>query len=331
MIRRIAALESAACCVSAVLARPAWAHAAHQYTSALAAWQFTPEITLGLMLFAGLYVSGMRRRSHSCARDLCQRWRTHAFFAGLASIYVALQSPLDFLSDHLFFVHQIQHLMLMMLAPILLMLSAPEATLIAGLPRSMRHHVLAPIVANGMVRAIFGSLTHPVAATLFVGGTLYFWMIPRIYDAALLHEGIHYLMHISMLFGGLLFWWRVLDRRRPPAGAPYLLRAAMLKVNFMMLALLAAYFASKDSALYRGDGGVELLGMTTLVDERLGGMVLWLPGCAILVAAIFLTVHWWIQEAQEPSHAAPRDSHGAARTEIDALPKTLFARWLRSS
>lgn len=193
--------------------------------------------------------------------------------------------------------------MLMMIAPNLLMPSAPEAVLIAGLPRMVRHEMLAPVVTNSLVRGIFACLTHPVAGTFFVGGTLYFWMIPRIYDAALLHERVHYLMHVSMLFSGLLFWWRVLDWRRPPAGAPYLFRAGMLKVNFMMVALLGAYLTSKDYVLYRGNGDFDLLSITTLLDERLGGMVLWLPGSAILVAAIFLTIRCWVREAQGSSQA----------------------------
>ncbi len=292
-------------------------------TGVLSAWQFTPEITLGLLLFAALYANGMRRRARSRKHRRHRGWRSLSFFAGLSSIYMALQSPLDFLSDHLFFVHQIQHLILMMIAPILLMLSAPEAELIAGLPRMVRQAVLAPTVTNSMVRGIFAFLTHPVTASFLAGGTLYFWMIPHIYDEALRHEGIHYLMHLSMLFTGLLFWWRILDWRRPPAGTPYLFRAGMLKVNFMMLAFLGGYLTSKVTVLY-GDDSFTLLDITTLTDERLGGMILWLPGSAILVTAISLMLWRWVQECQQLSQLSPHVIHHerSAVFEGDAQDET---------
>jgi cytochrome c oxidase assembly factor CtaG len=118
-------------------------------------------------------------------------------------------------------------------------------------------------------------------------------------------ERIHYLMHMTMLIGGLFFWWRVLDRRRPPAGVPYPVRIGMLMVNFMMLALLGAYLASNDRVLYRGDEDLHLLGITPLADERIGGMVLWLAGGALLMVAIAVTFRRWVREMERASPVNP--------------------------
>lgn len=133
------------------------------------------------------------------------------------------------------------------------------------------------------MQAGFAFLAHPVSATILGGGVLYFWMIPDMYDRALLNERIHDLMHFSMLFGGLLFWWRVLDIRRPPIGASYLCRAAMLEVNLMMVAFLGVFLTAKQAALYGAIQGLDLWHLTAIADERIGGCVLWFGGCAILV------------------------------------------------
>ena len=258
-------------------------------------WQFTPPITLGLTLIAGAYLRGSRRRSPALKRG--RRWngRSLCFFSGLFVLYAALQSPLDFLADHLFFVHQIQHLVLMMIAPILLLASAPEGDLTAGLPSFARRLVLAPMLRSRTLRAVMRWLTRPCAATVLGGGVLYFWMIPRVYDTALANERVHDLMHFCLLFGGLLFWRGVLDRRRPPMGLSYLTRAGMLKVNLMMVAALGGYLTSKDYSLYQ-DSGFDLLQITSIVDEQIGGAILWFVGSAILLTAIAFTIRQWVVE-----------------------------------
>lgn len=229
----------------------------------LTAWQFTPQITLGLLLTAYLYLRGSRGRSRAARTDGRWNWRPWCFFTGLLCLYAALESPLDFLADHLFFVHQIQHLILMMIVPILLLAPAPEGTLTAGLPSCARRLVLAPVAGNRACRTVIGFFMHPCTATILGGGQLYFWMIPAVYDTALSNERIHDLMHFCLLFGGLLFWSRVLDRRRPPAGRSYLARAAMLKVNLMMVAALGGYLTSRARAL----SGREHRGLESLVPD----------------------------------------------------------------
>ncbi len=66
----------------------------------------------------------------------------------------------------------------MMIAPVLLLAPAPAAALIAGLPRSLRPLVLAPLARSRPTRASLSFLTHPITATILCGGTLYFWIPP---------------------------------------------------------------------------------------------------------------------------------------------------------
>lgn len=287
----------------------------NRHTEILAAWQFTPQVTLVLLLIACLYFRGSRRRSRALKKAARWNWRPWCFLSGLLCLYAALQSPLDFLADHLFFVHQVQHLILMMIAPILLLAPAPEGDLTAALPGLTRRFVLAPIIRNRPFRAVIRYLTHPCTATALAGGTLYFWMIPEVYDTALSSERIHDLMHLSLLFSGVLFWSRVLDRRRPPTGTSYLGRAAMLKVNLMMVAALGGYLTSKQYPLYE-DSGFDLLHITSIADEQIGGAVLWFGGSAILLAAIAIAIRRWIM-AEAQQSAAPCLTEDAPHLDFD--------------
>lgn len=287
------------------------------HSEILAQWQFTPQITLGLALVAWLYFRGMRRPSRAARRRGGCNLRPWSFFAGLFCLYAALQSPLDFLADHLFFVHQIQHLILMMVVPILLLAPAPEGELTRGMPRRARRLVLAPIVRNRSCRTIIGFLMHPCTATVIGGGEIYIWMIPAVYDTALLNERIHDLMHLCLLLGGLLFWRRVLEPRRPPAGLSYLARAAMLKVNLMMVVALGGYLTSKQLPLY-SDSGFGLLNITSIVDEQIGGAILWCAGSAILLAAMAITIRRWIRVEAERIEIAPVTEDAYQRTTAES-------------
>ena len=105
----------------------------------------------------------------------------------------------------MFALHPVQHLLLHSLGPMLLMFAVPEVPLIAGMPEWLRRHVLTPLVTSLAMRAIFGFLSRPVVAIFLYLGSLYFWQIPEYHEMTLRDESVHYLMHPSMLFTGLLF------------------------------------------------------------------------------------------------------------------------------
>jgi len=193
------------------------------------AWQFTPDIVLVTLLVAVLYGVGLWRSRNK--QQATRRWHGVSFYAGLAAMFLALQSPIDTFSEHVFALHQVQHLLLHSLGPMLLMLAAPQGLLIAGIPEWLRRYVLAPVISSRAVRATFGFVSRPAVATLLFVGTLYFWQIPRYHDLAVLNDAVHYSMHVTMLAAGLVFFWRVFDPRPAPLGTRYLVRATMLWVN----------------------------------------------------------------------------------------------------
>jgi cytochrome c oxidase assembly factor CtaG len=147
-------------------------------------WPYAPWLAAALGLAAGIYVRGwldLRRQS-------TQHWHTGqlvAFLGGLATIYLALASPIEPFASLLFQVHMLQHLLLMMAAPALLWLGAPLIPMLRGVPRAIRDWWLTPLFNSPLVREAFARLTHPAAALpIFVAAT-WLWHAPPLYDLAL--------------------------------------------------------------------------------------------------------------------------------------------------
>ena len=261
------------------------------------AWNVTPDILLGTMLVAAIYAAGLWRQRGRERGEA--RWRRWAFFSGLAAVFLALQSPLDALAERSFFMHQLQHLLLQTLGPMLLMLAAPHALLAAGVPAGLRHALVGPILASRTVRRIFGFLMHPWIAALLLVASLYAWHWPPYHDLAVLDDAVHYLMHFSMLAAGLLFFAALFDPRPAPLGARYGTRINILWAAMTANVLLGAVLALKDKALYAAyDEAGRLWQMAALADEQLGALIMWIPGSALCVPAFFVLLRMWSSQEE---------------------------------
>ena len=273
--------------------QPAFAHVDEASTAAAwSMWQFTPDIVIATMLITLVYIAGMAKRRGTAT--LPQVLRHTAFFTGMAVVFLALQSPIDTISEHLFAMHQVQHLLLRMVGPMLIVAAAPQATLIAGLPWLARKAVLTPLASNRGLRIVFALLAHPfVVTTLFIG-VLYFWEIPRYHELALLNEPVHYGMHVIMLIAGFFFWWRIFDRREPPMGLRYGVRLMLLWLALLSNIILGAYTTLKTTMLYPAyDVLGRFWGILPSVDEHLGGIIMWIPGSMMYLVALLTVVHMW--------------------------------------
>lgn len=273
----------------------AFAHTQHEggaNAASTISWSIPPDIAIGIVIFAVLYAAGLWR--HRNRENAASYWKHASFFSGLAALFVALASPLDALADRLFFMHQVQHLLLQSIGPMLLMLAAPQALLIGGMPERLRRGVLAPLMASGAIRGVFGFLTQPWIAAFLLVASLYVWQWPPYHDLSVLDNGVHYFMHITMLAAGLLFYACVFDPRPAPLGSAYATRISILWVAMTANMLLGAGLALKDVALYSAyDQLGRLWGFDALADERLGGLIVWIPGSVACVPAFLVLLHMW--------------------------------------
>ena len=194
----------------------------------------------------------------------------------------------------------VQHMLLMVVAAPLLLLGAPVRPLLRGMPRSWRVRIVRPIARSSVVRGALHLLRYPlIAGGLYVGG-LYAWHVPLLYDAALRDEGIHIAEHLWFLSTALLFWSCVIDPEPFRATLPYAAR-----IPFLLLAgagqntILGGLLAFSTRLLYTAyEGRPERYGIDAVVDQRVGGAIMWVPGDLIFLAAASGAFFLWLAEEE---------------------------------
>ena len=152
-----------------------------------------------------------------------------AFWGGLATIFLALASPIEPFASLLLQVHMVQHVLLMMAAPPLLWLGAPLFPLLRGLPEPIRTYWIAPLFRSPPLRRFFTLLTRPVVALLLFTCATWLWHSPAAYELALASPAWHYVQHLCFLGTGLLFWFPVV---RPYPSRPRWSRWILLPYLF---------------------------------------------------------------------------------------------------
>ena len=278
----------------------------------MAMWQFEPEIVAGLVIAAALYVAGVRR-------GVSARWWRHLlFFGGLLALAAALLSPIEPLADHVFAIHQIEHMLLRSIGPMLILLSQPQAALMRGMPDWLRRRAFGPLVSSPGVRRVFGFFSQPVIATVLFLGISWFWMIPRWHDIAILNEPIQYSWHVSLLVSGLFFFSVIFDPRSAPAGPRLGTRLIMFWCAAMGNILLGAFLTFKSVPLYHAyDVMGRLFGLDALTDEQIGGLTMWIPGCMMFAVSAILILHRWGTDEERAVERRRRmgtvEAHSAAK------------------
>jgi len=218
-------------------------------------------------------------------------WRLRSFQLGLCMLLLALASPLEALAEVLLQAHMVQHLVLMMVAPPLLVYGAPTLPLLRGLPHVVFKRGLGPLLAWTVRRRLARLLTHPVLGWLaFVVATVA-WHVPALYELALHSHFWHHVQHLCFLSTGMLFWWPVLQpwpsRPRWPRWAmiPYLLLA-----DIQNTALSAALVFS-ERILYPTYLTVpRVWGISALDDQAAAGVMMWVPGSLVYLVPVGLLV-----------------------------------------
>jgi putative membrane protein len=291
---RASALRPIIAALALLSASAVWAQAADADSEALtwSSWVFEPSVVVPAFLFALVYVAGIIRR-HAVDEPV-QLWRHAAFLGGVATVYLALESPLDAIADHSFWMHQIQHMLLRMIAPMLVALAAPQAMLIAGLPAALRRNAMTPLFGNVVLRRIFSFFVDPAVVTALFVAALYAWQFPPFHNTAILNDTVHDWMHFTMLAAGLLFWWRIFEPRPAPAGVSYGGRLMMLLIVMLTQIGLGAYTTLKSVVLYPSYDAIgRAFGIPPLTDEMIGGFIMWAPSCMMCVVAVIIVVHMW--------------------------------------
>lgn len=215
------------------------------------------------------------------------------FFVGAAFLTLAFDGPLAASATRLFAAHQFQHIVIRLLAPMLVILAHPWPVLRAGLPRPLRHR-LDTAATHKLTRAAARGLIRLDVSFLLLISTLYVWQLPALHNTALALPGLTLVAHLAMTVAGLIFFAAIFDRRDAPAGALHSLRLLALFSVIVSNILLGALTTMKERVLYSGyDIAGRLWGIAPLVDETVGGYLIWVPSSFVIIAAIILAFNGW--------------------------------------
>jgi cytochrome c oxidase assembly factor CtaG len=244
-----------------------------------------------MLLAAILYTRGWRRLAYFRS-TLLPRWRLACFLAGLASLWLAIASPLDAFGNFLLTAHMIQHLLMMLVAPPLILLGSPQNVLLRGLPRWAARDALGPFLSWRLLKRLGHLVTHPAFCWLAAAVALLLWHIPAAYDLALVSPGWHDIEHACLFGTSLLFWWPVVQPWPATARWPRWAIPVYLFCGDLVNTILAAIFCFSDRLLYPAYATVpRLFSISELSDQATAGAIMWVFSSFILLsAAVIVTV-----------------------------------------
>ncbi len=267
-----------------------------------AAWNLAPWLVAPLALMALIYFAGLRRvwQRAGLGHGLSVR-RCLCFLGALLALVVALMSPLEAMSGVLFSAHMVQHLLLLMVAAPLLVLSDFPLALLWTLPRRWGQMLGQGLHRWPGWRAAWRVLSSPLSAWLLFALALWAWHVPALYEAALRHETLHAWEHQAYLATALLFWW-ILLKHAEPSHIQYGLAVPYLFLTALQSGILGALMTFTDKPWYAYYAPlVAAWGLTPLQDQQLAGLIMWLPGGAVFTLLTIAYFAAWLRALEQRS------------------------------
>ncbi|MGA8593727.1 MAG: cytochrome c oxidase assembly protein, partial [Bryobacteraceae bacterium] len=246
---------------------------------------------IGLLLVTGVvYFRGWRRLRKVLAKQFSPE-RLVLFLLGLVLLFVALESPLDAFSPLLLEAHMVQHLLLMMVVPPLLLLGQPLLPLLRGLPRLFVKEGLGPFLRWPALRNLSSGLVKPWFAWAAYNVIAIAWHVPGLYELALRSPAWHNLEHACFFWSSILFWWPVVQPWPSRArGSGWLIIPYLLAADIINTAISASFVFS-DKILYPTYAAAPLGGISPHSDQVAAGALMWVPGSIFyLVPAAILAM-----------------------------------------
>ncbi|MEE1930740.1 cytochrome c oxidase assembly protein [Streptomyces sp. TRM 70351] len=286
---------------------------------------FLAGCVLALLLYAWGVVR-LRRRGDS--------WPPHraaAFAAGVLTIALVMCTALNTYGMVLFSVHMVQHMVISMLSPILLLLGAPVTLALRALPAAGRgrtgpRELLVRVLQSRYVRII----SHPVFTIPLFIASLYGLYFTPLFDFLMASRPGHIVMMTHFLAVGLVFFWPIMGVDPGPHRPGYVMRMLELFAGMPFHAFfgIALMMASEPMVGTYADPPASL-GVTALGDQHAAGGIAWafseIPSVLVLIALVF---QWYASEqrqARRQDRAADRDGDREL-AEYNAYLASLRAR-----
>lgn len=249
----------------------------------LTEWNWEPSVVIGAILIVAAYLAASGPfRSHFKASQRTDIRQVAAFLCGMGLIVFALVSPLDAIGDsYLFTAHMLQHTLLLVAAPPLLLV---------GLPGWM----LRPLLLHPTIKPITQFLTRAPLAFLLFNFDMLLWHLPVPYEATLENETIHIVEHLSFIVLGVLNMWPLLSPLPELSRLTYPGQILYLLLDMVPSMILGFVFVSVTTVLYPTYAAApHVFAIYGVGDQVVGGYMMAMPSGAIYLGMLLHILSQW--------------------------------------
>ncbi|MEO5740243.1 MAG: cytochrome c oxidase assembly protein [Vicinamibacterales bacterium] len=271
-------------------------------------WTINWSTVVGIGALAALYVwrasvergaSSVERTARSNSISMLHAPRSTlahqrlAFASGLIIMFVALNGPLHDLSDEfLFSAHMVQHLLLTLVVPPLL---------IVGVPGWM----LRPALRSPAVAAIARWITRPAICFTLFNVVVAVWHLPPAYNLAMANHPVHIVEHLMFMTSAVIMWWPFLS---PLPELPRLAYPGQMLYCFLMsipMSVVAVSITMADHILYPAYAAApRVWNLTPMDDQQTGGLIMWIPGGMFFYLVMSVVFFKWAQKQDDSTAGA---------------------------
>lgn len=258
-------------------------------------WNWEPGLVLGLIAQISLYLAccGPLRHYFPGSAEV-PKHQIQLFAIGWVCLFAALVSPLDTLSDYLLSMHMIQHMLMTLVAPPLLLLGTPR-------------WLFRPLLRIPGAVVIGKTVTSVIAVFILYNMTFSLWHVPRYYDLTLTNQTFHILEHVMFFATAALAWWPICSPLDEIPAAPVGLQIFYLFFQSFPPTILGAILTFAELPLYPHYTTVpRLWGTTALFDQQLAGLIMWIPGSLVFFGVLSVVFIRWMNRDEIDPRLAKR-------------------------
>ncbi|MEU6932646.1 cytochrome c oxidase assembly protein [Streptomyces sp. NPDC046385] len=277
------------------------------------ALEFSPDLffLIGCVAGLGLYGWGVAR-----LRKRGDAWpvsRTVFFTVGVLTIALVMCTKLNDYGMVMFSVHMVQHMVISMLSPILLLLGAPVTLALRALPVAARgslgpRELLLKLLHSRYMRII----THPAFTISMFIASLYALYFTSLFDTLMSSKAGHVGMMVHFLMVGVVFFWPIMGVDPGPHRPGYVMRMLELFAGMPFHAFFGiAMMMATEPLVEVYKNPPASLGIDALADQNAAGGIAWafseIPSVLVLIALVYQWYHSEQRQAVRKDRAADRD------------------------
>jgi putative membrane protein len=257
-------------------------------------WNWEPGLLAGLIAQIGAYLAcvGPLRRWFPGSEPVAAS-QVQVFALGWLALFAALVSPVDTLATSLLTMHMVQHLLLTLVAPPLMLMGTPR-------------WLLRPLLRLPGALPIGRMLTRVVPAFFIYNIVFGLWHVPRYYELALANEQVHILEHLTFFVTAALTWWPICSPLDELPARPPGVQVLYLFLQSLPPTILGAILTFASEPLYPSYvRAPHLWGLDPLTDQQLAGLLMWIPGSLVFFGVLTVVFIRWLNrdEYETPSLA----------------------------